>query len=84
MKFKYIKESELEKLEFKPRAGQIKTPERLELEAIKPKQIVVIEPKMWTIKSTPSGMLTNVAESTGGEYKTRTLANGGWVVTRLK
>lgn len=84
MKFKYIKESELKSLEFKPRAGQIKTPERLELESIKPKQIVVIEPKMWTLKSTPSGMLTNLAKTTGGKYQSRALANGGWVVTRTK
>ncbi len=82
--FKYITQAEFDKLKFRPRAGHIKSRERLTLEALAVGKIIVISDKEWTLKNGPSGMLTAITQQMGRKFKSRALLGGGWAVMRIK
>ena len=84
MQFKYIKASEWEKLQFTPRAGKIKTAERLAIEAMKPNVLAIIDPKQWTLKSEPNHITHSVGLRDCKKFKARRLLQGGWAVMRVK
>lgn len=75
--YKFITESEYNKLAFKPRQGHIKTQERLAIEAMKVGQIALWKKNEWTLKSAPGHICHAVKKQLGYRFKSRELLGGG-------
>ncbi len=89
--FKFITQSEYDKLKWKTRAGSIKTAERLWMQDLSVGKAAIIKKKEWTLKCDPKNMTYGVKNwakkymREDREFDVRTLADEtGWAIKRIK